>query len=239
MDIETAIVDNLYLSILGRPADSVGSAKYVTLLKRGVKVATIAAMLINSPESRSKQITVLVQHILNRDPAPSELAAYLDIVMNKQWNLDDIACLLYDSTDFQEMVTLDSEILLAAINSVRATNNLLPYNKSLNLSIDVAQSHANTMAKNNIQSHDNAGDGKFVDRITASGYKWATGAEIIATGSLVNDAMSAWMSEKPPNDGHKKAILGPYTDAGCASAVSPTTGLTYYSCAFATLGESE
>ncbi|MBD2608560.1 LysM peptidoglycan-binding domain-containing protein [Scytonema hofmannii FACHB-248] len=79
-----------------------------------------------------------------------------------------------------------------------------------------AQTHSENMARSKSISHQLPGELSLGDRISRAGYKWSAIAENVAGGQKTPElAVSAWINEVPPNDGHRKNILNPnYRELG-------------------------
>lgn len=243
-DLPTAVANGLYTAILGRPPDPAGLAITVQQLKAGVPVKTLAAELFGSDESRKLQVARTYQNVLGREADPGGAVVNLQKMQSGQ-TAEQLAVFFFSTDEFLNRaratvtggggavmtVVLSAALLLSAINQARAANSPALPPMTLNNNLEaMAQEHASFMAKVGILSHDDAGDGTFLERLYAAGYRTSLEAEeIIATGSSVADAMSEWMSETPPNDPHRQAILSACRDIGCASATA-ANGLTYYCC---------
>lgn len=79
-----------------------------------------------------------------------------------------------------------------------------------------AQTHSENMARSKSISHQLPGELSLGDRISRAGYKWSAIAENVAAGQKTPElAVSAWINEVPPNDGHRRNILNPnYRELG-------------------------
>jgi len=79
-----------------------------------------------------------------------------------------------------------------------------------------AQTHSENMARSKSISHQLPGELSLGDRILRAGYKWSAIAENVAGGQKTPElAVSAWINEVPPNDGHRRNILNPnYRELG-------------------------
>jgi uncharacterized protein YkwD len=79
-----------------------------------------------------------------------------------------------------------------------------------------AQTHSENMARSKSISHQLPGELSLGDRISRAGYKWSAIAENVAGGQKTPElAVSAWINEVPPNDGHRRNILNPnYRELG-------------------------
>jgi uncharacterized protein YkwD len=122
-----------------------------------------------------------------------------------------------------------SAALLGCHNEARIKAKLPP------LTIDpqltrAAQAHAVAMAKAQVMSHGNLGDGDFPDRIFAAGYPPRSAvAENIAWGQPdAETAFADWMDSA----GHRANILGPYTQCGFGTAM--VAGRIYWCADFGT-----
>lgn len=187
-----------------------------------------------NPDIRTALITGLYAAILGRAPEPAGLAAGV-AALQAGASVEQIAVGLFGSAEYRQLaqatVVGDSQAMLAAINQARAGSGNLPPMADHPLLQAMAQSHADVMAAKNIESHNDAGDGTFLARLIASKYPTIGGDdEIIATGRSVPEAMALWMGETGAAP-HKMAILGPCTQAGCASATGGD-GTVYYCCVF-------
>lgn len=243
-DLNTALIRGLYWSILGREPEASALTQGIKDLNRGVSVQQIAIDLIWSVENWTNEITSIFQQCYNRNPDDASVNAAL-AQLNNGTNIDLIRAYAFGSDEFKALMqatvatttpplTPDAATLLAAINVARAsqTPSLPPYVDNPILQLKLAQPHASFMAKVQILSHNDAGDGSFLARLEASGYPSLGGDdEIIARDTSVLGAMNQWMGEEPPNDPHRQAILSNCTQAGCASAVA-SNGMIFYCCDF-------
>lgn len=82
----------------------------------------------------------------------------------------------------------------------------LRYNAQLTLA---AYGHSADMALHGFLNH-NGSDGSTVpQRLSAAGYHYTTWAENVTWYKATpEDAVDAWFNETPPNDGHRRNILG-------------------------------
>lgn len=75
---------------------------------------------------------------------------------------------------------------------------------------NAAQQHSDDMATNHFIDHNGSDGSSPFDRIKNVGYQFSTAGENIAAGQQTpEDAISSWINEVPPNDGHRKNILSP------------------------------
>lgn len=107
--------------------------------------------------------------------------------------------------------------LLQAHNTTRAFSNLPPLTYSATLAA-AARQHANWMAVRGVMSHTGDNNTSVSDRIRAAGYQASRLGENIAAGyTSVEAVMQGWL--KSP--GHKRNILGAYTEIGLGHAQLP------------------
>jgi uncharacterized protein YkwD len=117
--------------------------------------------------------------------------------------------------------------ILDAHNAERAIDSLPPLRLEDKLQA-MADSHAQTMARNGIMDHETAGDGSFQLRIDASGYAYSSAAENIAEGQTsIPQVMGDWMASA----GHRANVLGDFADVGLAVAHG-VNGLPYWCSCF-------
>jgi uncharacterized protein YkwD len=114
-------------------------------------------------------------------------------------------------------------------NRVRGRAGLPPLEVSDRLN-DVARRHADDMAARRRMSH-RGGDGSSpFRRMDRAGYRYERAAENIAYGQRTLDALMAdWMT----SPGHKRNILGSYTEIGAAYATD-ADGTPYWCVTFGT-----
>ena len=123
--------------------------------------------------------------------------------------------------------------LLAEHNIYRATKSLPPLTASPKLQAS-AQGHADFMVKRGKLAHDGIGDGSPWDRIAATGYVMSAGGENIAWNQQdIAAVMRAWIG----SPGHKRNIVGAFTEFGGAVAYGPKKD-PYWVTVFATPGRA-
>jgi len=105
--------------------------------------------------------------------------------------------------------------VLELTNIERNKAGLPPLRLNLQLTA-AAQTHSENMARSKSISHQLPNELSLGDRISRAGYKWSAIAENVAAGQKTPElAVSAWINEVPPNDGHRKNILNPnYRELG-------------------------
>ena len=72
----TAWVESLYTSMLGRTADPNGLAGWVSMLNSGASLSTVAGGIYNSPESCGVRVNALYLQFLNRTVDPAGLSTW-------------------------------------------------------------------------------------------------------------------------------------------------------------------
>lgn len=119
--------------------------------------------------------------------------------------------------------------LVAAHNRVRAEHRRAPLTVSAPLEA-AARRHALDMARRRRMSH-RGGDGSSpFRRMAAEGYAFRHAGENVAAGyESVDAVMKGWMW----SPGHRRNILGQYTEIGAACA-SDTNGAIYWCVTFGT-----
>lgn len=124
--------------------------------------------------------------------------------------------------------TLPSEVeieVLKLINEERVSRGIheLSWNDQL---FEAAVSHSEDMAENNYFSHTSLDGRTFVDRISATGYPYITGAENIGAGQVDAQAIfNSWMNSA----GHRQNMLNAaYCDAGVGYASSTNAQYRHY-----------
>lgn len=86
-----AWIDQLYLKLLGRAADSKGETYWVGQLSSGVSRGEVAQLIANSAENDSQLITTDYEHYLGRTPDSMGLSFWLQQFSDGQTNEDLIA----------------------------------------------------------------------------------------------------------------------------------------------------
>ncbi len=100
--------------------------------------------------------------------------------------------------------------LLALVNEYRATQGKGPLVSSPALEA-AAAAHAQDMVNNAFFSHTGSGGSTVGSRTRAAGCSWSGVAENIAQGQTApSAAMTTWIN----SDGHRRNLLGPYTQFG-------------------------
>jgi uncharacterized protein YkwD len=119
--------------------------------------------------------------------------------------------------------------VLELVNQERRRAGLAPLSLNSQLAA-VAQGHSQDMADHNFVSHNGSDGSSPFDRMQRAGYHFSWAGENIAAGqSTPEAAMSSWMNETPPNDGHRRNILSPnYREIGIGYAFSETTQYKHY-----------
>jgi uncharacterized protein YkwD len=117
--------------------------------------------------------------------------------------------------------------LVAAHNRVRAARGLPELTPDPRLEA-AASRHAADMASRQRMSHTGGDRSSPFQRMKAEGYPYRRAAENIAAGSFTLETlMKAWMS----SPGHRRNILGPYTQVG-ASFANGERGTSYWCVTF-------
>jgi hypothetical protein len=70
-------VNQVYLTVLQRPADPQGLVAWTTALDQGLSRAAVALAIEQSPEALADQVKAIYQQFLHRTPGPSEVAPYV------------------------------------------------------------------------------------------------------------------------------------------------------------------
>lgn len=93
-----------------------------------------------------------------------------------------------------------------------------------------AQGHCDKMVSSNVFSHQCPGEKSFDQRITAAGYSpWSYVSENLAAGqSTPEEVVADWMGETPPNDGHRRTVLGEAVHVGVGFSFAPSTQWKWY-----------
>lgn len=110
------------------------------------------------------------------------------------------------------------------VNKERTSRGLQPYIVNFSLQ-EAAWVHTEHMAKNKVMCHSGCGDGDPQQRIKATGYKYATWGENVASGQRSATAvMNSWMN----SSGHRANILSSrFTDIGVAFAPAGLYGTSW------------
>lgn len=100
--------------------------------------------------------------------------------------------------------------LLSLVNDYRATQGKGPLVSTASLNA-AAAAHAQDMVNNAFFSHTGSGGSTVGSRTRANGCSWSGVAENIAQGQTApSAAMTTWIN----SDGHRRNLLGPYTQFG-------------------------
>ena len=100
--------------------------------------------------------------------------------------------------------------LLALVNDYRASQGQGPLASSAALDA-AAAAHVQDMVNNAFFSHTGSGGSTVGSRTRAAGCSWSGVAENIAQGQTApSAAMTTWIN----SDGHRRNLLGPYTQFG-------------------------
>lgn len=90
---------------------------------------------------------------------------------------------------------------------------------------DVAQEHANWMARNGQMSHVGANGTRMTDRLRQAGYRACVAAENVAFGQRDDSAVvRAWMN----SSSHRRAILDRRVTTGTVASAADGVGQTYW-----------
>ena len=117
--------------------------------------------------------------------------------------------------------------MLAAHNAERARKQLPPlaFNERL---AEAARGHARDMATRGKMSHAGGDRSSPFDRMGRVGYRYQRAGENVAAGQPdVAEVMAAWMH----SPGHRRNILGDYTELGAARATA-NDGTAYWCATF-------
>jgi uncharacterized protein YkwD len=119
--------------------------------------------------------------------------------------------------------------MLQLVNQQRSAAGLAPVTLNSQLTA-AAQRHSQDMADHNFIAHNGSDGSSPFDRIQREGYRFSFAGENVAAGqSTPDDAMSSWMNETPPNDGHRQNILSPnYREIGIGYAFSDAAQFKHY-----------
>jgi len=121
-------------------------------------------------------------------------------------------------------------LLVVAINQVRATNGLPPYQHSPELS-GVARAHSCDLASHGLISHESSAGLTLAQRLAGATPPWEWPSENIAAGIIDPAATVAMWMDEPPEGWHRRNILD--TDqrevgAGYCYAADDSTGNHHY-----------
>ncbi|MBO3458589.1 CAP domain-containing protein [Aetokthonos hydrillicola Thurmond2011] len=119
--------------------------------------------------------------------------------------------------------------VLELVNQQRGAVGVAPLSLNSQLMAS-AQGHSQDMADNNFLDHKGSDGSSPADRAQRAGYPSSfVGENIEAGSSTPEDAMSAWMNETPPNDGHRRNILSPdYREIGIGYAFNNASQYKHY-----------
>ena len=119
--------------------------------------------------------------------------------------------------------------VLELVNQERSRAGLAPLTLNSQLTA-AAQGHSQDMADHNFMAHNGSDGSSPFDRMQRAGYRFSFAGENVAAGqSKPEDAMSSWMNETPPNDGHRKNILSPnYREIGIGYAFNDAAQFKHY-----------
>lgn len=113
------------------------------------------------------------------------------------------------------------------INAIRAERSLPPLTYSEQLA-RVAQLHAEDCLERTSLTHTGSDGSTVQERILRSGYDAVGWAEVIVYSASPQEAVEWWMDEVPPNDPHRRTLLGSWqTEIGIA-VVSLGNGYYYF-----------
>lgn len=148
------------------------------------------------------------------------------------WNILDALWGMFRRKPVPPPVPIPNDLadqVLHAMNAARAKQGLSPFVRHPCLDTS-AQWHCNKMVETGVFAHQCPGEAAFDQRITQAGYTpWAYVSENIAAGqSTAEEVVSDWMNESPPNDGHRRSILGPGIHVGCGFSDAPGTQFRFY-----------
>ncbi|HEV7193018.1 MAG TPA: CAP domain-containing protein [Jatrophihabitantaceae bacterium] len=119
--------------------------------------------------------------------------------------------------------------VLSALNYERTTHGLVALRMNTKL-VAAAHAHNLAMAASNTLSHQLPGEATFTARITKAGYVWGyAGENVGCTYDMTENGalhlQSLMFHETPPNDYHRRNILGiHYVDAGIDVVLDSTNG---------------
>ncbi len=113
--------------------------------------------------------------------------------------------------------------VLRLINYARAAYGLHPLTWHPILA-QVAQTQADECAATGVCEHVNAAGLHYRERMRLAGYIPLYGSECIGRRDTPHDIVYSWLNETPPNDAHRRTILGKnYVHAGVGMAASHST----------------
>lgn len=113
--------------------------------------------------------------------------------------------------------------VLRLINYARAAYGLHPLTWHPILA-QVAQTQADECAATGVCEHVNAAGLHYRDRMRLAGYVPLYGSECIGRRNTPREIVYSWLNETPPNDAHRRTILGKnYIHAGVGMAASRST----------------
>jgi virginiamycin B lyase len=101
-DVQTAEVNALYRSILGRAPDPTGGANAIAYLKSGGSVGQLAGDLLTSTEYDGDSVQSFYQNYLDRAPTTTELNAGITFLQGGGTQ-DQLAAQLFDSAEFNTL----------------------------------------------------------------------------------------------------------------------------------------
>ena len=99
-DPETAEVNGLYGTILGRAPDPAGLTASVAYLKGGGSLQTLASILLHTTEYEGDVVAHDYLNILGRVAAPSEVAAWVSQIGQQNLTAEQVAGFLMTSAEF-------------------------------------------------------------------------------------------------------------------------------------------
>lgn len=119
--------------------------------------------------------------------------------------------------------------MLELVNQQRGAAGVAPLSLNTQL-MNSAQEHSQDMAAHNFMDHPGSDGSSPFDRMRRAGYSFSEAGENVAAGQAnPEDAMSSWMNEQPPNDGHRRNILNPdFRDIGIGYAFRDGTEFKHY-----------
>ncbi|CEG45594.1 RxLR-like protein [Plasmopara halstedii] len=131
---------------------------------------------------------------------------------------------LYSSTATYTSTSQYAAIMLASVNSQRASRGLSALCMNVKL-LAASRRHSIDMAAKNFISHLGSDGSSMAMRITEAGYRWTRAAENVAAGQVnVAAVMNSWMQ----SIGHRANIFGDYTMFGIAYAYSQDSTYKHY-----------
>jgi uncharacterized delta-60 repeat protein len=99
-DPSTALLDNLYESLLGRAPDPAGLAYWRGQIANGISPAAVARAVLSSAEYLGREIGLDYQQLLHRAADAQGLAFYLSAIQTGQIDLDQVALDILVSPEF-------------------------------------------------------------------------------------------------------------------------------------------